>query len=117
MHSSDDLLKERGYLTINQLTRYLKECHPALAMSFPVLKRYCQKEGSSLPCVEVGGQFRVLKSHIDAYVAVKMAEIEGSERASPSLQSQFRLPPKLESIPSEDFDYDRTKEPLQRESD
>lgn len=82
-----ELLESRGYLTINQLAAYLTRTSAVLSLSFPPLKRLCLQSGSPLPCVEVGGQYRIAKHHIDAYVEAKLQEIEGA--VTPS---QFQLP-------------------------
>lgn len=65
--SLEEHLEQRGYLTVHQLEKYLKEYHPRRAVSGPTLRRYLEK--GYLTFTEVGGQRRVDKEAIKLYIA------------------------------------------------
>jgi hypothetical protein len=63
--SLQDFLDTRGYLTINQLVKYLQEYHPLRAVSYPTLKRFFDK--GYFTYTRVGGQNRIEKESIERY--------------------------------------------------
>lgn len=84
--SEAEFMEIRGYLTINQLVKYLAECHPTMAVSYPTLKRYFEK--GHFKYTKVGGQHRIARESIERYCQFGTATDEEVERAKALSTSQ-----------------------------
>lgn len=62
----ESFLEERGYLTINQLATLLRLKYPLKSVAYPTLKRFMEK--GYFRYSKIGGQFRIEKESIYAYI-------------------------------------------------
>lgn len=81
--STEDFLRSRGYLTLNQLVEYLAEFHPLVAQSYPSLKRNVIDKGL-LDCIEVGKQKRFTAESIERYIKSVEGAVTPSHTPQPN---------------------------------
>lgn len=60
-------LESRGYLSLNQFVKYLKENHPKASVSYPTALKLV--EARKLKAVKFGSQYRVYEEEVERWVA------------------------------------------------
>lgn len=70
-------LESQGYLSLNKFVQYLKETHPAYAMSYPTAVKLVKS--GEIKTFMIGGQHRVLRKEVVRWIS----ERTGEEKSSP----------------------------------
>lgn len=82
-------LDRKGYLTLNGLAIYLRECHPHRSVSYLTLQRY--KDRGYIRTTQIGGQYRVSKEEIEHYLEHGTRNGGEGENPSPTLSDSESL--------------------------
>lgn len=92
MDSLADKLEKDGYLSVHQLARYLKECHPIAAVTHPTLLRYIREGKLRAQYPDQPYHTKVEKEEIERFIKEGVRKIEVGDPSPPL--SNGSKPPK-----------------------
>lgn len=107
-----ELLDETGYLTVHEFARHLKEYHPDVAVSFPVVYRMIEK--GQLKATKVGSHNRIRAAEIARYVKEGNREIPPEPAPQKADAGQSTQSPDETDAPYKHAEYKSPRKVLPR---